>query len=183
MIRCFYHKAETVSFLLYKHLLILQSGVKSYKFIKCISDFSVMLENAGNFYYKEIKQTIYFLKGGVISPLHSSYIMSYIYVFNFFYNLTQQPPIGPRRPHYRGFMFTLRHTTVGRTPMDEWSARRRDLYLTAQNSHKKQTSMPPVGFKPAIPASERPQTDALDVAATGTGTSSISYHKYFRRKF
>ena len=29
--------------------------------------------------------------------------------------------------------------------------------------------MPPVGFEPAIPASERPQTYALDRAATGTG--------------
>ena len=30
--------------------------------------------------------------------------------------------------------------------------------------------MPPVGFEPAIPASERPQTYALDRSATGTGT-------------
>jgi hypothetical protein len=29
--------------------------------------------------------------------------------------------------------------------------------------------MPPVGFEPAIPASARPQTHALDRAATGTG--------------
>jgi hypothetical protein len=28
----------------------------------------------------------------------------------------------------------LRHTTVGRTPLDEGSARRRDLYLTNQNT-------------------------------------------------
>ena len=32
--------------------------------------------------------------------------------------------------------------------------------------------MLPVGFKPTIPTSERPQTHALDRAATGTGTSS-----------
>ena len=32
---------------------------------------------------------------------------------------------GPALPHYRDFMITLRHTTVGRTPLDEWSARRR----------------------------------------------------------
>jgi pterin-4a-carbinolamine dehydratase len=32
--------------------------------------------------------------------------------------------------HYRGFTITLRHTTFGRTPLNEWSARRRDLYLT-----------------------------------------------------
>ena len=29
--------------------------------------------------------------------------------------------------------------------------------------------MPSVGFEPTIPASERPQTHALDRAATGTG--------------
>jgi len=29
--------------------------------------------------------------------------------------------------------------------------------------------MPPVGFEPAIPASERPQTPALERAATGIG--------------
>ena len=56
---------------------------------------------------------------------------------------------------------TQRRTTVGRTPLDEWSARRRDLYLT---THNRQTSMPPVGFEPTISASERPQTYALDRA-------------------
>jgi hypothetical protein len=40
----------------------------------------------------------------------------------------------------------LRHTTVGRTPLDQGPARRRDLYLTTHNTHKRQTSMPPVGF-------------------------------------
>jgi len=33
--------------------------------------------------------------------------------------------------------------------------------------------MPPAGFEPAIPASEKPQTQAADGAATG-----ISYIKY-----
>ena len=64
---------------------------------------------------------------------------------------------------------TQRHTTVGKTPLDEWSARRRDLYLTAHNTQNKQTSMPPAGFEPTISAGERPQTYALDRAATGTG--------------
>jgi hypothetical protein len=31
---------------------------------------------------------------------------------------------------------TQRHTTVGRTPLDEWSARRRDLYLTNTQHNK-----------------------------------------------
>jgi hypothetical protein len=33
----------------------------------------------------------------------------------------------------------------------------------------RQTPMPPVGFEPTIPASARPQTYALDRAATGIG--------------
>ena len=64
---------------------------------------------------------------------------------------------------------TKRRTTVGRTPLDEWSACRRDIYLTIHNIHNRQTSMPPEGFKPMISAGERPQTYALDHAATGTG--------------
>jgi hypothetical protein len=51
---------------------------------------------------------------------------------------------------------TWRRTTVGRTPLDEWSARRRTHYLTTHNTHSRQTSMPPVGFKPTISAGERP---------------------------
>ena len=64
---------------------------------------------------------------------------------------------------------TQRRSTVGRTPLDEWLARRRDLYLTTHNSHKTQTSMPPLGFEPTISAGEWPQTYALDRAAAGTG--------------
>jgi hypothetical protein len=41
---------------------------------------------------------------------------------------------------------TQRRATVGRTPLDEWSARRRDLFLIIHNTNKRQTSMPPVGF-------------------------------------
>jgi hypothetical protein len=62
-----------------------------------------------------------------------------------------------------------RRTTVGKTPLDEGSARRRDLYLTTHNTHKRQTFMYPVGFEPAIPSSEWTQTYALGHAATRTG--------------
>ena len=65
--------------------------------------------------------------------------------------------------------YTQRRSTVGRTPLDEWSARRRDLYLTTHDTHNRRTSIPPVGFEPTISAGERPQTYALDRAATGTG--------------
>ena len=33
---------------------------------------------------------------------------------------------------------TQRRSTVGRTPLDEWSARRKDLYLTTHDTHNRQ---------------------------------------------
>jgi hypothetical protein len=47
----------------------------------------------------------------------------------------------------RGFLITHNDApqSVGLL-LDEWSARRRDLYLTTHNTHNRQTSMPPVGY-------------------------------------
>jgi len=64
---------------------------------------------------------------------------------------------------------TQRRTTVGRTSLDEWSARRRYLYLPTHNTHNRQTSMNAMGFEPTISAGERLQTHVLDRATTGTG--------------
>ena len=51
---------------------------------------------------------------------------------------------------------TQRRATVGRTPLNEWSVRRRDLYLTTHNTHNRQISMPRMGFEPTIATGERP---------------------------
>jgi hypothetical protein len=72
-----------------------------------------------------------------------------------------------------GFLdHTQRRITVGRTPLNERSARRRDLYLTSHNINNGQISMPPAGFEPKISAGERPHTYALECAATETGMGS-----------
>ena len=71
---------------------------------------------------------------------------------------------------------TQRRTTVGRTPLDEWSARRRDLYLTTHDTHNRRISMPPVGFEPTISAGERPAAAHLLrswVRIPGHGYSSV----------
>ena len=99
--------------------------------------------------------------------IRRSHVRECVYIS--FFLQWRNSPSWPRPPHCRGFTITLRHTTLGRTPLDERSARRRDLYLTTHNTHNRQTSMPPAGFEPKISASERPQTDALVRAATGTG--------------
>ena len=51
-----------------------------------------------------------------------------IFVTTDFFFQWRNSPSGPGPPHYRGFTIILRHTTRGRTPLHEWSARRIDLY-------------------------------------------------------
>jgi len=59
-------------------------------------------------------------------------------------------------------MITLRHTTLGSTPLDEWSARHRDLYPTTHNTHKRQTTMLVAEFKPTIAAIKQQQIHPLN---------------------
>jgi hypothetical protein len=61
-----------------------------------------------------------------------------------FFSNGSTAPWGPRSPQFSRLHYhtLFRHTTIGRTPLDEGPARRRDLYLTTHNTHKRQTSMP-----------------------------------------
>jgi hypothetical protein len=62
---------------------------------------------------------------------------------HFLFLLWRLYPIPGHGLPLRGFETTLAgHTALGRTLLDEWSARRRDLYLTTHNTHKRQTSIP-----------------------------------------
>ena len=85
--------------------------------------------------------------------------------------MAQQPLVG------RGLLITKaspshsRHTTLGRIPLNEWSAWCRNLYLTTHSTHKRHVFVPPAGFEPAIPASRCLQTKVLNRAAAG-----ISWH-------
>jgi hypothetical protein len=45
----------------------------------------------------------------------------------------------------------------------------KDLYLTKHNNHNRQISIYAAGFEPTIPASEQPQTHALDRKAAEIG--------------
>jgi len=63
-------------------------------------------------------------------------------------------PTGPGPPHYRGFAIKLRHATLRRTPLDEWSARRRDLYLKAHETHQETDIPTPGGIRTRIPSKQ-----------------------------
>jgi len=59
----------------------------------------------------------------------------YIYVYTFFGSTVLS---GPEPLYYLGFTITQWHNTGGRTPLDEWLAQNRDLYLTTHNTHNTQ---------------------------------------------
>jgi len=103
------------------------------------------------------------------ASVHSSLLTVRTLLYNhYFFFCGAATQRGSWPPHSWGFLdHTRRRTTVGRTPLDEWSARRRHLYVTTHNTHNRQISMPPVGFEPTISAGERSQTYALDRALLG----------------
>ena len=113
----------------------------------------------------------------MLSPLQIILVVSIPLCLKFclFVFVATAPQWAMDSPFTRFLDHTQRRIIVGRTPLDEWSARRRDLYLTTHNSHNRQTSKPPVGFEPAISAGE--QTYALDLAATATGVVLTCVHE------
>ena len=64
--------------------------------------------------------------------------------------------MGPRPLHSWGFTITFRHTAAGRSPLDEWSARRRASL--PHNNHKRETTATPGGIRTLNP-NKRAATD------------------------
>ena len=80
-------------------------------------------------------------------------------------------PSGPGPPHSRGFSWP--HTTDTTQSLGLLWTSDQLVVQTSTWQHttlnNRQTSMPPVGFEPAVSAGEWSQIYALDHAATGTG--------------
>jgi len=89
--------------------------------------------------------------------------------------MVQRPSSGPRPPYCWWYNHCqLIHTALGRTPLDEWLARRGTSNWQHTTPTTDRYPCPPAAFEPTIPASERPQTHALDRAATGIGKETFS---------
>jgi hypothetical protein len=71
----------------------------------------------------------------------------------FFYHGATAPS-KPRPPVCQGFTITLIHTTLDRTPLDEWSDRHREIYVTANKTHQRQISMPSGGIRTHNPSKQ-----------------------------
>jgi len=116
---------------------------------------------------------------GNIAYETESIFLNYAVYYDIFSRLISESDLClPNHCRSRGsllHLITITYTHIlSRTSLDERSALRRDLYLTTNNTHNRQRSMPPEGFEPANPASERQQTYALDRAATGIGSFLLS---------
>jgi hypothetical protein len=87
-----------------------------------------------------------------VAPIITSYHPNF-YIIIIFFSLSDCSPARAMASSFTGFHnHTQRRATVGRTPLDEWSARRRDLYLT---THNRQTSMPRWDSNPRSQQGER----------------------------
>jgi hypothetical protein len=86
--------------------------------------------------------------------------------------------VGPHVPRSRWLplhLITLKDIyTLGKTPLDEGSAHRRGIYLHNTQRRQETNNHASAGFESAVPASERPQTHALDRSATGIVTSMMT---------
>jgi hypothetical protein len=84
-------------------------------------------------------------------------------IFFFLYLSGATARRGPWPPHSPALQITHNDTlqSVGLL----WTGDRSVAETHAHITHKRQTSMPPVRFEPAIPASERPQSLALEGSA------------------
>jgi len=92
----------------------------------------------------------------------------------------QEPPVGQSLLIVEASLWlTVRHTTVSRTPLDKWSARRRDpLPVNTEYSHETDIYAPRRDSKPQSQQARACRPHALDRAATG-----ISYHLWLHRKY
>jgi hypothetical protein len=100
-----------------------------------------------------------------------------------FFVHSSRSPTGPRHPHCWSFDITLRHTTLHRAPLDEWSARRRDLYITTHDTQKEtdiHAPLPRRDSNPQSPTIERPHTRAVDLAVTRIGTIILMPYIMYR---
>jgi len=90
---------------------------------------------------------------------------------------TQQPLLD------QGILFveaSLSHSdtpALGRTPLEKWSARRRDLYVTTHNTHTRHT-FSPGGVQTYHPSKQAALIQALHSASTSIGNNTINISKF-----
>jgi hypothetical protein len=113
-----------------------------------------------------------------MTNLHCCAPWGFIFLWRF------EPIPGQSLPSWSFAITLIRHTTLSRTPLGEWSVWHRGRYFVTHDTYNTQTPMPPAAsFEPTNPTSEPPQTHALDGADTEIGTGIGTWRlrrQYFR---
>jgi hypothetical protein len=87
----------------------------------------------------------------------------------------QQPPVGQSLIIFKA---SWSHSGTPHSIGLFWTSDHLDADIcTRKHTSTRDISVPPARLEPAIPASERPQTHALDRAATGIGKSTRKVNK------
>jgi len=94
-------------------------------YVCCVPDFCVVVFQ---YLLSSIDRDFIVSDDSIVSPFLLSFCLSF---------MARQPLVGQGPPPCRGFTITLRHTTIGRTSLNEWLAPRRDLYLMTHNIQKR----------------------------------------------
>ena len=149
--------------------------------------------NRNLFFHTTISQYFFFFRyrsTSLATFLHTnthSHTLTHTHSHTLTHTHTHTHKLTPTHPHTQSHTHTPTQThthththshthTLDKSPLEEGSACRTDLYLTTHNTKKRQTSVTPAGFEPKIPASERPQAEALDCAATEIGGKKYYGH-------
>jgi hypothetical protein len=94
------------------------------------------------------------------------------YTYDLFHGA--RAPGGPGSTHYRGFTITLRHTTLGRTPLGELIRPSQKL-LPDNTQHSQETDIHGRGgIRTHNPSKRGVQTHALDSATSGNDTLKVT---------
>jgi len=135
------------------------------------------LTNRGQKFYRfsHCVQSVYTVNISFFLPSFLHFFVSFLLFYSIFY-LFIVGAQGYSCPWELCITYT--HTFC-KTVVDKRLTCRRDLYLTTHITHRRQISLKPDSFEPTIPGSERPQTHALNRAATEIGSkySYITKHK------
>ena len=89
-------------------------------------------------------------------------------------------PLLPTHCRCRGLLLHLitLNDTLDSTSVDEWSASRRNFYLSTYNTHKRQAPIAPVGFRPVIRTNKQPRpTGSASVFSSGNCVPLIPWYR------
>jgi hypothetical protein len=102
------------------------------------------------------------------TDIYSLFKIVFISIFYYYFLWLCSPARAMASSFTRFCDHTQRRATVGRNPLDEWSARRRDLYLTTHNTHTTNIDSP-----------DGIQTHDRRPAVTGTGDKTAFTYEYY----